>query len=232
MAIERGGRVRGTGERAGIWLEVEGTPYRVCPGVYFPADDTYLLIDAMARDLAVLARDRLAWSVLDVGSGTGVVSLFFAAVLPNARVVAVDVGQAASRCAKSNLSRRGVGSRAFVVRGSLLGALRPGATFNLVAFNPPYLPSDERDGPADEVTAAWDGGPTGVELTAKFLDEVAFFLAPAAKVYLVASSLANLAGVEQAAAQNGLDVEIVAREHFFFEDLVVYRLVDDRAKGE
>jgi release factor glutamine methyltransferase len=170
--------------------------------VYRPSEDTYLLRDAALDEL------RPDDDVLEVGTGSGVVA---EAVAEGARrVVATDVNPDAVRAARD----RGVPA----VRTDLVAGI--GATFDLVLFNPPYLPDDERT-PDDAMSRALGGGETGREVADRFLDAVPRVLAPDGRVLLVASSLS---GVEYFEERDGYDAERVASERCFFEDIVVLRL--------
>lgn len=170
--------------------------------VYPPSEDTYLLLDA------ALDHVRSDDAVLEVGTGSGVVG---EALSEKARrVVATDVNPDAVRAAR----RRGVEA----VRTDLVAALD--ASFDLVVFNPPYLPDDERT-PDDALSDALGGGETGREVAERFLDEVPRVLAPDGRVLLVASSLS---GVETFEEREDYDAERVASDRYFFEEVVVLRL--------
>ncbi|MFP4188358.1 MAG: HemK2/MTQ2 family protein methyltransferase [Halobacteriales archaeon] len=170
--------------------------------VYPPSEDTYLLRDAALEDV------RSEDAVLEVGTGSGVVA---EALADEARcVVATDINRDAVRAARE----RGVEA----VRTDLVAGLD--ASFDLVVFNPPYLPDDEQT-PDDAMADALGGGETGREVAERFLDDVPRVLAPDGRVLLVASSLS---GVEEFEERDGYEAERVASDRYFFEDIVVLRL--------
>lgn len=190
--------------------------------VYEPAEDTYLLLAAALEE--VDPQDL----VLEIGCGRGVISRSLA---PRARrVIATDVNPFALRSLRG---RPGIETvRADLFRGIGEGAGagagargRAGARFDLIIFNPPYLPTAE-----DEVLKGWlnfafDGGKTGRETIDRFLEGLIDHLAPAGgRALLLVSSLSDPAKVREKAEEEGLAVEVVAREKHFFEELLVLRL--------
>lgn len=170
--------------------------------VYPPSEDSFLLRDA------ALDEARPDDRALEVGTGSGVVAEALAD--ETRRVVATDVNLAAVRAARD----RGVPA----VRTDLVAALD--ASFDLVVFNPPYLPSSDET-PDDGIARAVGGGETGREVAERFLDEVPRVLAPEGRVLLVTSSLS---GIEEFEENEGFDAERVASDRYFFEELVVLRL--------
>ncbi|MCX2818019.1 MAG: release factor glutamine methyltransferase [Methanobacteriota archaeon] len=170
--------------------------------VYPPSEDSYLLRDAAVGEVR---RDD---TVLEVGTGSGFVAK---ALADEARtVVATDISNEAVRAARE----RGVSA----VRTDLVAALD--ARFDLVIFNPPYLPDDDTT-PDDAMADALGGGETGREVAERFLDTVPRVLAPDGRILLVTSSLS---GVEAFEEREGYEAERVASERYFFEEVVVLRM--------
>ncbi|MCU4799694.1 class I SAM-dependent methyltransferase [Halobacteria archaeon HArc-gm2] len=180
---------------------------RETPDVYQPAEDSHLLATA-ARE-GVAAGDR----ALDVGTGSGYVADELAAA--GADVVASDLNPAACRQARE----RGLP----VVRADLLDPFRDGA-FDVVTFNPPYLPTDPDNEWGDWMETALSGGEDGRAAIDPFLDDVDRVLAPDGAAYLLVSSLTDPDAVRERAAANGLDATEVEREAYPFERLLVLRL--------
>jgi release factor glutamine methyltransferase len=178
--------------------------------VYQPAEDSRLLGEA-ARDV-VQAGDL----VLDVGTGSGWVAT--EAADEGADVVGVDLNPHACREAREH----GVPT----VRGNLVAPFRDGV-FDVVLFNPPYLPTDPDDEGDDWLETALSGGESGRAVVDPFLDSVGRVLAPAGEVLLLVSSLTDIEAVTDRAADNGFAATEVASEKFPFERLVVLRLITD-----
>ena len=174
----------------------------VLPDVYQPCDDTYLLMESALNEV------RPTDSVLEIGTGCGVIAKRIA---ERARcVIATDKNPRAVENAKLN----GVEA----IMGDLFADLD--SQFDLIIFNPPYLPSG-RDVPSDWQTHAWDGGPSGREVIVRFLSQVGNYLTQKGRVLLVISSITGYKEVTKLMhAQFGI-VKAIAERKFFFETLYV-----------
>lgn len=177
--------------------------------VYEPAEDSALLADAA---VAAVGADDL---VLDVGTGSG----FVAATIrdeADARVVGSDLNPIACRRAAS----RGVET----VRANLVSPFRDGV-FDVVTFNPPYLPADDRVDREDWMEVALTGGESGRAVIDLFLDDVGRVLAPDGFVLLLVSTLTGVDRVVDRAGEEGFSSVVVSETSFSFETLVVLKLV-------
>ena len=90
--------------------------------------------------------------------------------------------------------------------------------FGLIAFNPPYVPSDKLKYPET------DGGKKGRIVIDRFLNEFPAHLGEKGKCYFLQSSLNGINETEKSLEGRGLEVEIVSRKKLFFEELVVFKV--------
>ncbi|XP_070711668.1 methyltransferase N6AMT1 [Pempheris klunzingeri] len=153
--------------------------------VYEPAEDSFLLIDALEKDAERLQL-MTPCVCLEVGSGSGVVSAFLASVIgPSALYVCTDVNPAAAQCTAETASCNNVPLEPIVT--SLVESLLPrlSGKVDVLLFNPPYVvtPSEEVGGRGIE--AAWAGGKRGREVTDRFLPVVAQLLSSKGLFYLI-----------------------------------------------
>jgi len=177
--------------------------------VYAPAEDTFLLRDA------ALAEVRPDDRVLEVGCGSGTVA---AALLGRAgSVAATDINPHAVRAARA----LGVET----VRTDLMAGVR--GPFDLVLFNPPYLPTAPEERLDDWLEYALDGGPTGRETIEHFAADVGRVLAPSGRILLLVSSLTGPEEVRKHFAGLGYIVLLAAKERVEGEDLLVLRISRD-----
>jgi release factor glutamine methyltransferase len=142
-----------TGEREFFSLSL-----RVSPAVLVPRPETELLVEtALARSAALPRRPR----ILDLGTGSGAIALALKTSLPDADVTAADADAAALDVARANAGRLGLAVR--FVASHWFEALR-GERFDLIASNPPYVPSaDVRGALTREPRLALDGGADGLD---------------------------------------------------------------------
>ncbi|XP_068165302.1 methyltransferase N6AMT1 [Antennarius striatus] len=154
--------------------------------VYEPAEDSFLLMDALEKDVERLRLMRPC-VCLEVGSGSGAVSAFLASVVgPSAFYLCTDVNPAAVRCTAETASCNNVSLQP--VTTSLVDCLLPrlSGKVDILLFNPPYVvtPSEEVGGSGIE--ASWAGGRRGREVTDRFLPLVTRLLSRGGVFYLVA----------------------------------------------
>jgi len=151
--------------------------FSVTPDVLIPRPETEHLIELALDWARARLRDRPAepLRIADVGAGSGAIAVTLAANLPGVEVWAIDVSAAALDVARQNAARSGVGGRVRLVRGDLLVPLIDiGTQVDLIVANLPYIPTAELDHlPAaqHEPRLALDGGPDGLVLIARLLDQ-------------------------------------------------------------
>lgn len=184
---------------------------REMPDVYQPAEDSHLLATTASEEV------RQGERALDVGTGSG----YVASALDEggANVVASDLNPAACEQARDE--------DLAVVRGDMLTPFREGV-FDLVTFNPPYLPTPEHKEWDDWMERALSGGEDGRRLVDPFLEDVSRVLGPEGRVLLLVSSLTDIDAVREYASERGLVGDVVAEEKHPYERLVVLRLAPVR----
>jgi release factor glutamine methyltransferase len=184
--------------------------------VYQPAEDSQLLADAVCERLSSDSdgSDGSERTVLEVGTGSGYVAGRIADET-DARVIASDLNPHAVRQAREK------GLEA--VRADLVSPFSDG-TFDVVAFNPPYLPTDPDNEWDDWMERALSGGEDGRAIIDPFLSSVGRVLAPDGSVYLLVSSLTDVDAVVERAGEEGFSAAAVADHSFPFETLTVLEL--------
>jgi release factor glutamine methyltransferase len=179
--------------------------------VYRPSDDTLLLAKAVHAE--VRRGDRF----LEVGCGSGYVSLVAAAA--GAQVICTDANPHAVTLARHNAKENGLQVEA--VQTDLLAGL-PGP-FDVVAFNPPYLPTAPDDYVPGPLNLAFDGGPDGNAVVLRFADQLAALRPLPRCVLVVHSSLSDPGPLQAAMDCLGYDHGIAVEEAHAFEQLTVQR---------
>ena len=188
-------------------FEYEGSRFDVWERVYEPAEDSFMLLQA--------AMEREAERVLEIGTGCGLISILLRRAR-NAWVVATDVSVQAARCAHFNAKSLGV--ELDLVVSDMFSAIK--GEFDLIVFNPPYLPVDQ--GGMD--SAQWAGGILGRGLIDRFIAGLDDYLNPGGCGMFVQSSLNKPPQTRAMAAKHRLSVNVLREESFFFERLQVIEL--------
>jgi release factor glutamine methyltransferase len=173
--------------------------------VYPVLEDTLLLLEA------ALDEARSTDRVLDLGTGSGYIARHL--VGKAALIIATDVNPHACRIA----SFAGVG----VARADLTAGLR--GHFDLILFNPPYLPTKPGERLDDWLEKALNGGESGRDVIGRLLPDLPRILAPGGRLLLVISQQTGVKEVQGLLRDAGFVVGIVRRNRVEGEDLLVVR---------
>jgi release factor glutamine methyltransferase len=195
------------------WAGPGGRGYALLrhPQVYEPSHDTFLLAHAVAAEV------RPGERFLEVGCGAGLVAMVAAAA--GAQVTATDLNPHAVEVARRNAAQNRL--RVDAVAADLMEGLA--GPFDLVAFNPPYLPTAPDEYLPGPINLAFDGGPDGNATVLRFARQLAARRPLPRCVLVVHSSLADPEPLEREMARLGYACEVTAQERHFYETLAVRR---------
>lgn len=187
----------------------EGVRIETRHDVYKPSTDSHLLVDVVRS----LEPGRL----LDVATGSGLVAIH--AARDGHEVVASDINPFAVQLTRDNAADAGVDVE--VARASLLSAFDVRA-FDVVSVNLPYLPTSDRSRIGGPLNAAFDGGPTGIDVASEFVSQ----LPPdGPTAYMVVSTRQDLETLEERVQAQGLERRTMAERRLpGFERVGVWRL--------
>jgi methylase of polypeptide subunit release factors len=168
----------------------------VYPNTFWPFADSLPLV----RHFRVEPGD----SVLDVGTGSGVIGIF-ACYRGAARVVGVDINPAAIQSAIHNVQMHGFAGIMEVRPSNLFEALGD-ERFDVITANLPF-----RNKPAHDVVAMsqWD---TDFKTNTRFFEGVARHLKPKGRIYFVQSNFGEIEAMRRLAQAAGLQVAELASE--------------------
>ncbi|TRZ86902.1 MAG: methyltransferase domain-containing protein [Methanosarcinales archaeon] len=172
--------------------------------VYEPSDDSFLLADA------ALSNIKGSEHILEIGCGSGIISAVIKANT-KASVTGIDINPHAVKCTKEN----GVEA----IRGDLLSCIK--GLFDLIIFNPPYLPTEDRERQKGWLNAALDGGSDGRQVIFRFIKDAGRCLAESGKILMLVSSLSGVDEIKSRMMDLGYSVEEERRAKYMYEQLIV-----------
>ena len=137
-------------------------------GALIPRPETELLIDEVKKRLE---RDASVQFV-EVGVGSGIISIMLALHFHNAKFIAVDISPKALEVAKKNIAKFDLEDRIELRQGSLLDCIDEKVDY--LVSNPPYIANDAEleSNLAYEPQNALFGGEVGDEIIKQLLDEL------------------------------------------------------------
>ncbi len=142
---------------------------RISPGVFIPRAETEYLVEVIKNKIHKVPR-----RILEIGTGSGAISIALASVYPGALIIATDISAQALDNARQNISDHALESRISLVQCSMYDGIAGG--FDLIVSNPPYIPRPRlqelpRSVRAFEPMLALDGGEQGIEFSQKLILE-------------------------------------------------------------
>ena len=189
------------------WAQFCGLRIAVEPGVFVPRVRTEFLI---AQAAGLIQPDAVA---LDLCCGSGAMGMALAAAVPLAQLHAVDIDEAAVRCATGNLAGSGT-----VYRGDLYEPLPQSlrARVDIVIANVPYVPSGEvpllpAEARLHEAAVALDGGPDGLDVLRRVAAGAPAWLRPGGHL-LIETSERQVTLATAAFAEHGLRPQLASSE--------------------
>ena len=189
-----------------VTINYRNAEIKLAENVYEPAEDSFLLADAALE----VCTDGM--NILEIGTGTGFVTAVLQANM-NVKLTATEINPYAATCAKSN----GIP----VIRTDMFSGIKKNKLFDIIIFNPPYLPTSDEEKVPGWLNYAFDGGENGREAIIRFFEETSGYLKEDGTVLLLISSLTGISEVTKLMSEYGFEPEIIASTKCSFEELVV-----------
>lgn len=148
------------------WREFHGLKLELSVETLEPRPDTETLVEAVLPFLRQRVAERGACRILDLGTGTGAISLALLDRISEAVAVATDISQGALATATRNAVALEVANRFTAIESDWFSSVA--GTFDLIVSNPPYIRSGVISGLDREVREhdpmlALDGGVDGLD---------------------------------------------------------------------
>ena len=125
--------------------------FKVTPAVMIPTPETELLCESAIR--FIKSEHKEACRILDVGVGSGVISVTMALEIPDCHILSLDISEGAIEVARSNVEALGAAPRVDLRQSDMLSNLHNHEEFDLILSNPPYISDREYETLPPEVLA-------------------------------------------------------------------------------
>ena len=117
--------------------EFYGRTFKVAEGVLIPRPDTEILVE----QCIILMKDFENPKILDIGTGSGAISITLAKELPNSEVLGLDISDEALKIAVENRELNGASNLKFL-KSDVFQHVKE-KNYDLIVSNPPYIPVEE-----------------------------------------------------------------------------------------
>jgi release factor glutamine methyltransferase len=197
---------------------------QVSPAVLIPRPDTECLVETALDQLRVLAESRSA-RVLELGVGSGAITLALASECATHDYWATDFSLPAIQVAQVNARHLGLAERISFVLGHWLAPFSTQrADFDMILSNPPYIRRHDIDDLAPEIRGfephgALDGGIDGLDAIRQIIDRSHACLRPGGRL-LIEIGFDQREAVESLALESGAYDAIDFRKDYSGHDRV------------
>ena len=175
--------------------------------IYKPSEDSDLLLKAIDN-----FKNQI---VLEIGIGSGII--FESLYTNNNYVVGVDINPESLSSVTSSLQNIIFSNNLNLILGDGPSMFAP-ETFDLIIFNPPYLPHD------DYTDLTTDGGNNGLEITNTWIQLSLTLIKKSGKILFLQSTLAPIHEYIDFLSKS-TKVNIISKKKLFFEELYIIEVM-------
>lgn len=163
--------------------EFYGLEFNVSADVLIPRPETEILVEQAIRELSKTSKPAF----LEIGVGSGCISISVLNELQHAGAVGVDISERALAVTQANAEKHHVEDRLTLRRADLYDGISE--KFDLIVSNPPYVPREQISGLQTEVARyephiALDGGPGGLVIIERIIAKAPNFLASGGRLLI------------------------------------------------
>ena len=145
-----------------------GENFLVKEGVLIPRPETEILVE---NAVEIIKKENRAFKVLEIGTGSGIISVMLALLIEDISIIAVDINEKAIELAKQNAKKHNVEHKIEFRLSNLYEKVDE--DIDMTISNPPYI-ADDYELPKNvkfEPSNALFGGKVGDELLKDIIDE-------------------------------------------------------------
>ena len=157
--------------------EFMGLDFFVQEGVLIPRPDTETLVEEIIN----ICNNRTGLNILDIGTGSGAITISLAKYLDKSHVISADISDIALEIASKNAISNNVDERIDFIKSDVFSNVPKEEKFDLIVSNPPYIRKADIDGLDRQVKDfepynALEGGEDGLDFYRKITKESKAFL--------------------------------------------------------
>ena len=181
--------------------------------IYQPSEDSYLMTNVLKERLPDLLEKNPKLKLLEIGSGSGIhLQTAKSSGVSKKNIYSSDINQdSIDHCSLLGFN---------CIKSDLFEEFKEEEKFDLIIFNPPYLPEDKENLEPEDSKLATTGGKKGNEVIIRFLEQSKDHLNAFGKIFLITSSLAEKVNFEDF----GYIEKEIGCEKLFFESLCIWEL--------
>lgn len=177
--------------------------------IYVPAEDSYLMSRILKEQIPLLLKKNINLKFLEIGAGSGIhLQTIYNLGVRKENIFSSDINKASvNHCNLLGFN---------CVHSDLFENIN--GKFDLIIFNPPYLPDDLRESKTSKLNTT--GGKKGNEIILRFLNGAKNYLEKKGIIFLITSNLSEDINFNKF----GYEAKEIGCEKMFFERLCIWEL--------
>ena len=157
--------------------EFMGLDFFVKEGVLIPRPDT----ETFVEEIINICNNKTGLNILDIGTGSGAITVSLAKYLDKSHVVSVDISDIALEIASKNAISNKVDERIDFIKSDVFSNVSDETKFDIIVSNPPYIRKADISGLDRQVKDfepynALEGGEDGLDFYRRITEESRQFL--------------------------------------------------------
>ncbi len=156
---------------------------KVTDAVLIPRPETEMIVEQAVKLINGYSQSDQKIAAIDVGTGSGAISIAMAKEFRNISIISVDISISALKIAKKNIKLNGFSERVFPVCADSINGFKDKECFDFIFSNPPYVVKSDISGLQPEIAEyepfiAFDGGSDGLDFYRNNLQRFGALLKP------------------------------------------------------
>ncbi|MBC6695385.1 peptide chain release factor N(5)-glutamine methyltransferase [Terrisporobacter mayombei] len=157
--------------------EFMGLDFYVQEGVLIPRPDTEILVEEVIE----IGKNKGEIEILDIGTGSGAITVSLAKYLDNANLTSVDISDIALEVGKKNAISNNVDNKIEFIKSNLFTEIDKDKKFDVIVSNPPYIRKKDVENLESQVKdfepyTALEGGEDGLDFYRKITEQAKLYL--------------------------------------------------------